>query len=168
MSPLLKSKKWKAVRTGGDPKQKPLTYLFSRIVHKLAVTGAKKLRLKYFAEFAVSRNSYSLMKAASAHYADIYVAHNLGALPAVVKIAKLHGKPCGFDAEDFHRNEVSDNPNNFDVLLKTYIEDKYIPPTDYLTVSSPQIGEVYRKLFPAKEPVIILNVFNRNPRYQYQ
>ncbi len=160
---LLKSKKWKAICTGGDPEQKPLVYLFSRIMHKLAIAGAKKIKLKYFAEFALSRNSYSLIKATSAHYADLYIAHNSGALPAVVKTAKLHGKPCGFDAEDFHRNEVSNDPHNFDVLLKTYIEDKYIPQTDYLTVSSPLIGEAYRNLFPAKKSVTILNVFNKNP-----
>lgn len=160
--PLLKSKKWKAIRVGGDPEQKPLTYLFSRIIHKLAIAGAKKLNLKLFAEFALSRNSRWLIKAASAHDADLYIAHNPGALPAVVKTAKRHGKPCGFDAEDYHRNEVSNDPFSFDVLLKTYIEDKYIPQTNYLTVSSPQIGEAYRKLFPVKEPVTILNVFNKD------
>ncbi|WP_316811397.1 hypothetical protein [Pedobacter heparinus] len=159
---LLKTKKWKAIRVGGDPEQKPLVYLFSRIMHKLTICGAKKTRLKYFAEFAISRNSYWLMKAASARHADLYIAHNLGALPAVIKAAKHHNKPCGFDAEDFHRNEVSDDPHNFDVLLKACIEDKYIPQTDYLTASSPQIGEAYRKLFPSKEPIIILNVFKKN------
>lgn len=161
--PLLKSRKWKAIRVGGDPEQKPLVYLFSRIMHKLAIAGAKKLRLRFFAEFAISRNSYWLMKAASAHDADLYIAHNPGALPAVVKAAKRYGKSCGFDAEDYHRNEVSNNPLNFDVLLKSCIEDKYIPQTDYLTVSSPQIGEAYQKLFPAKQPVTILNVFNITP-----
>lgn len=156
---LLKAKKWKAIRVGGDPKQKPLTYLLSRIMHKLAIAGARKIDLKYFAEFAISRNSYSLMKAAAIANADLYIAHNLGALPAVVKAAKIHGKPCGFDAEDFHRNEVSNDPNNFDVSIKTYIEDIYIPQVNYLTVSSPQISEAYQKLYADKKPVTILNVF---------
>jgi glycosyltransferase involved in cell wall biosynthesis len=161
--PLLKSKPWKAIRAGGDPQQKPLTYLLSRILHKVAILGAKKLSLAYFAELAISRNSYWLTKTASAYDADLYIAHNPGALPAAVKTAKLQGKPCGFDAEDFHRNEVSNDLHHFDVLLKTHIENKYIPQTDYLTVSSPQIAEAYRKLFPTKKPVVILNVFNKNP-----
>ena len=158
---LLKSKKWKAIRIGGDPQQKRLLYLFSRVIHKLAVTIAKRIGLRYFAEFAVSRNTYWLIKSASTYSADLYIAHNLGALPAVVKAAKDHRKPCGFDAEDFHRNEVSNDQHHFDVLLKTYIENKYIPHTDYLTASSPKIAEAYQKLFPAKNPVVILNVFNK-------
>lgn len=161
--PLLRLKKWKAIRVGGAPEQKPLVYFFSRIIHKLAITGAKKAGLKYFAEYAIARNSYWLMKATLAHHADLYIAHNLGALPAVVKTAKRRGKPCGFDAEDFHRNEVSNDSHNFDVLLKACIEDKYIPQTNYLTASSPQIAEAYRKLFPTKEPAVILNVFNKYP-----
>lgn len=158
---LLKVKKWKAMRVGGHPKQEPLIYFFSKAMHRLAVIWTKRAGLKHFAELVISRNSYWLMKTTLAHQADLYIAHNLGALPAVVAAAKHYHKPCGFDAEDFHRNEMSNNPENFDVRLKTYVEDKYIPQTNYLTTSSPEISNSYHKLFPTKVPITILNVFNK-------
>lgn len=165
---LLNSRKWKAIRVGGDPKQRRLTYLVSKIIHKLAITICKNISLNHFADFAISRSTYWLQRAASSHPADLYIAHNLGALPAAIKTAKLHGSVCGFDAEDFHRNEVTNDPHNFDVILKTYIENRYIPMTDYLTVSSPQIAVAYRNLFPSKDPIVILNTFNKSENIKVQ
>lgn len=157
---LLKSRKWTAVRIGGAPKQNKLSYFLSRLIHKLATIGAKKLSIPIFAEAAIARSSFMLSIAAKKYQADLYIAHNPGALPAAVKAARHHQKPCGFDAEDFHRNEVSNDPNNFDVKLKTHIEQKYLPKTNYLTASSPQITAAYQALFPSKDIVTLLNVFN--------
>ncbi|WEK19697.1 MAG: hypothetical protein P0Y49_00815 [Candidatus Pedobacter colombiensis] len=158
---LLKSRKWKAIRVGGAPKQNRATYFLSRLIHKLATIGAKKVSIPFFAETAIARASFMLTKAAIKHQADLYIAHNLGALPAAVRAAAYHLKPCGFDAEDFHRNEVSNDPNSFDVRLKTYIEQKYFPKANYLTASSPQITAAYQALFPSKDILTILNVFNQ-------
>ncbi|MEO6852117.1 MAG: hypothetical protein ABI203_02010, partial [Mucilaginibacter sp.] len=94
--------------------------------------------------------------------ADLYIAHNLGALPAAVNAAKTNKKPCGFDAEDFHRFEISDDKNDADVLLKTWLENRYIPQINYLTASSPLIAKAYNDLFVDKEPIVILNVFPRD------
>ncbi|MNK18484.1 hypothetical protein D3C87_366910 [compost metagenome] len=160
---LLKSKEWTAIRIGGDPKQNKAIYFLSRLIHKLATIGAKKLSIPIFAEAAIARSSFMLSIAAKKYQADLYIAHNLGALPAAVRAARHHQKPCGFDAEDFHRNEVSDDPNSFDVKLKTHIEHKYLPKTSYLTASSPQITAAYQALFPSKDIVTLLNVFNPVP-----
>ncbi|TCC96221.1 glycosyltransferase family protein [Pedobacter hiemivivus] len=157
---LLKSKKWKAIRIGGAPKRNKASYFLTRLIHKLATIGAKKVSIPFFAETAIARSSFMLSMAAKKYQADLYIAHNLGALPAAVKAAQHNRKPCGFDAEDFHRNEVSDDPHNFDVKLKTYIEQKYLPKTSYLTASSPQITAAYQVLFPSKAIVTILNVFS--------
>lgn len=155
---LIPSKKWKAVRAGGDPHNKKAAWFLSRIIHKLAkITGRP-------AELAIARAGYHLMTEALRYRADLYIGHNLGALAATVTAAKAAKKPCGFDAEDFHRNEVSDDKDHPDVLLKTRLENKYFPQLDYLIASSPQIADAYQHLFPDKKPVVIRNVFPKDMR----
>ena len=163
---LLPSKKWKAICTGGDPLQKNGIFFLSRLIHKIAKTVNQKTGAKYLIELAIARASYFLLREAKKYRADLYIGHNLGALPATVKAAKANKKPCGFDAEDFHRFEVSDNINDTDVILKTKLEDRYLPHVDYLTVSSPLIAEKYKHLYPDKKPVVILNVFPRDLNIQ--
>ncbi|QHS56331.1 glycosyltransferase family 4 protein [Mucilaginibacter sp. 14171R-50] len=158
---LLASKKWKAVRAAGHPDQNAVTYFISRVIFRVAAALAKKFRLRYFADAAVARASYFLQAEAKKHHADLYIGHNLGALPATVKAAKKHQKPCGFDAEDFHRKEVTDDETDADVILKTWVEDRYIPQVNYLTAGSPQIAAAYRQLYPLSKPQTLLNVFNK-------
>jgi glycosyltransferase involved in cell wall biosynthesis len=160
---LLAAKKWKAICIGGDPHQKSGIYFLSRLIHKFAKIVNKKSGGKSLAELAIARSGYFLIQEAKKHPADLYIGHNLGALAATVKVAKSNKKPCGFDAEDFHRNEVSDDPNDPDVILKTCLEDRYIPQVDYLSASSPSISAAYQQLFPDKNPVTLLNVFPSNP-----
>lgn len=154
-SKLLPAKKWKAVRVGGDPDNKPALYFISRLVHRFSIKIASSLLIDY----AIARAGYFLTRAAKQLEADLYIAHNLAALPAVVKAARHFKKPCGFDAEDFHRFETSDDENNFDVKSKIAIEDKYLPQTGYVTASSPLIAAAYKKIYPFLSPVTILNVF---------
>lgn len=158
---LIPSKKWGAICIGGDPEQKKLTYFFSRLIHKLAKAINKLSGGKFLAELAITRPAYYLMRDAKKHQADLYIAHNLGALPAAVKAAEKNKKAIGFDAEDFHRFETSNSKTNPDVVLKSQLEDRYIPFVHYLTASSPLIAEAYRQLFPFQNPTVILNVFNR-------
>ncbi len=157
---LLPSKKWQAIRIGGDPEQKPVIYFLSRLIHKLSLTITRATKFKYLADFAIARSSFFLIREARKHTADLYIGHNLGALPATVKAAKFHQKPCGFDAEDFHRNEVSDDAANVDVQLRKVIEDNYIDQLNYLSSSSSAISDAYYKLYKGKTPVTILNVFS--------
>ncbi len=156
---LVPSKKWKAACVGGDPHQKPGIYFLSRLIYKMAKFANKKIGGGFLADVAIARPAYFLTRAAKKHPADLYIGHNLGALPATVKAAKEGKKPCGFDAEDFHRNEVSDNVRDPDVILRTSIEDKYIPQINYFTASSPLIAAAYKKSFPLTNPVAIRNVF---------
>ncbi len=102
--------------------------------------------------------SWQFKKAIEAK-ADLYIGHNLAALPIAILAAKKRKVKCGFDAEDFHRNEVSDDPKNVDVQLNTFIEDKYFPQTDYLTTSSFPIMQLYQKLFLTKKITTLLNTF---------
>jgi hypothetical protein len=165
---LLARKAWKAIRVGGSPKYGRIIFFLSKLMSSLSKLTIKKTRFKNLADHAISRSSYFLTREAKKHNADLYIAHNIGALPALIKAAKANNKPCGFDAEDLHRYEISSDPSHPDVLLKSYIENKYLPQLQYLTVSSEAIGAAYRKLFPGLLPKVVRNVFpksNLKPRY---
>ncbi len=156
---LLSGKKWKAIRVGGDPDQQPFTWLISRLILKIAKFIVQKAGgYKYFGALAISRSSYFLIRGAKKYEADLYIAHNLGALPAVVKTAALYKKPCGFDAEDFHRQEITDDINSFHFKICSYLEDKYLPLVNYMSAASPLIAGCYAKLYKI-EVTTLLNVF---------
>ena len=79
-------------------------------------------------------------------------------MPAAAKAARHHKKPYGFDAEDFHRQEVNDDAGSFHHMLSKAIEDKYLPGAACLTASSPLITEQYTSLYH-REITTLLNVF---------
>lgn len=158
----LADKKWMAIRVGGDPSKQSSTYFLSRILHKAATAIYKTTGINLLVENMLTRSTYFLIQEAKKHKAAIYIAHNLGALPAVVIAAKKHKAKCGFDAEDFHRQEVSDDVNSIHYKLTKYIEDKYLNQTDYITASSPQIAAAYKELYPNTDITTILNVFPKS------
>ncbi|RYE35698.1 MAG: hypothetical protein EOP42_06085 [Sphingobacteriaceae bacterium] len=84
----------------------------------------------------------------------------MAALPVAVFSAQKNKAKCGFDAEDFHRNETSDDTSSTDYKLKTIVEDKLFLKIDYLTVASTMIGEVYQQLYE-NHATTIFNVFPR-------
>lgn len=159
---LIPKKKWKAICIGGDPENTPKLYFLSRVLHKIAKILNDKISVKVLADVAIVRAGYFLRLAAPKYDADIYIGHNPGALSVTVQTAKKNRKLCGFDAEDFHRNEVSDDPNHPDTKLKTYLESLYFPQVDYLETSSPQIAKAYKNLFPQINPTVVLNTFPAN------
>lgn len=160
---ILPAKKWKAVCVGGDPTRNPMIYFLSKVIYKIVQVVNRYTEGKIYKELAIARPAYFLARAAKNYRADLYIGHNLGALPATVRAAKFNKKPCGFDAEDFHRNELSDNPLDHDVILKTGLEEHYFPQIDYLSVSSPLIASAYQRIFPGIKPNVFLNVFSVNP-----
>jgi len=109
--------------------------------------------------FLINRNFYWQLRMATRIKADLYIGHNLGALPVAVKAAQSTKSKCGFDAEDFHRNEITNDSNNSDFKLKKFIEDKYLKEIDYLSAASPLIAKAYQNLYPDISPVTINNVF---------
>ncbi len=135
-------------------KKGDISYFFTRLFFKFLIKPFSKV----FSINAISYFQYLKIKSIKA---DLYIAHNLAALPIAVKAAKFHKAKCGFDAEDFHRQEVSDNINSKEYQLAKYIEDKYLPQLDYLTAASPLIAAEYKKLYPSLNPVVINNVFSR-------
>jgi len=106
-----------------------------------------------------------LTRAAQRRPADLYIAHNLAALPAAARAAEKHDAGLGFDAEDFHRGELPETPNNEARLTLTrHLEETYMPRCDYLTAASDGIAEAYADTLGVPRPTTILNVFPRSER----
>lgn len=156
---LLKNKKWSYKCVGGNPLQHRFSYFITRLLYKWHRFISKTIGLRFgLAELSVARCSWLLAFVARNIKADLYIAHNLGALPAAVFASKCNRAMAGFDAEDFHRFETSDDRNKIDVKRNIYLEEKYIPQTNYLTAASPLIASAYEQIFK-KNTVAILNTF---------
>ena len=115
---------------------------------------------------AYSRYLSGLARLAAQEHADLYIAHNLPALPAAARAARRHGAKLGFDAEDFHRGELADTPANRPLIRLTgAIEERYIPRCDYVTAASDGIAEAYVEALGIPRPVTILNAFPLSDRH---
>ncbi|KIA95115.1 hypothetical protein OC25_07185 [Pedobacter kyungheensis] len=113
--------------------------------------------------YTLNRNyGWQLAKAIKVK-AALYIGHNLGALPVAVNAAKANQAKSGFDAEDFHRQELTDDQHNSDYQLKVEIENYYIPKLDYFTAASPLIGNLYKSLYNIK----VQSINNVFPKIAY-
>lgn len=142
---------------GGDPVHRKGMYFFSRIIYKAARLLGRFIPI--CREYAINRPCFFLQRRVAREKADLYIGHNLGTLPAVVKAARKWNARCGFDAEDFHRGQYY-RPEGEDYRNTIYVEDRYMPACDYLTAASPLIAAVYKELLGGKEVAVVNNVFS--------
>lgn len=157
---MIQRAKWQARLVGGSPQKNYWLYFFTRIRQKLAFVLVKRGLLKHgIVEYYQGRAYRELLNTAKSIKADLYIAHTLGALPVAVKAAKANRANCGFDAEDFHRHENSDDTNHHTYIVAKFLEDKYLPQVNYLSAASPLIADVYKKLYPMLHPLVVHNVF---------
>jgi hypothetical protein len=78
--------------------------------------------------------------------AQLYLAHNLAALPAAAGAARKNQSKLGFDAEDFHTEELTSLQRNAgDQIAREIIERILLPRCDHLTAASPLIADAYLK-----------------------
>jgi glycosyltransferase involved in cell wall biosynthesis len=118
-------------------------------------------RRKFGLERAYSRYFDELSCHAARNQADLFIAHNLQALPAAAVAARRWQSKLGFDAEDFHRGEIHAG-SKAEILhrrLVESIEQKYILKCHHLTAASDGIGDAYAAALGIRKPVTILNVF---------
>ena len=128
-------------------------YYFTRLIHKILKNILPK-------SLGLNRVLWLLYLKVLTQKADLYIAHNSAALPIAVKAAQWHKTKCGFDAEDFHRQETTDNQTSQHYKTVKYLEDKYFPKLNYLTAASPLIAKWYKELYPSLNPIVINNVFS--------
>ena len=137
----------------------------ARLRHKLAGilarrrfarTAAPSARL---AALAHAPHYRDLARAALRVPADLYLGHVLAALPAVVEAGAGRRARIGFDAEDFHSEELEDTPENqAELRARRVLEKALLPRCNHLTASSPLIAHAYRETCGV-EAATVHNVF---------
>jgi glycosyltransferase involved in cell wall biosynthesis len=101
-----------------------------------------------------------LHAAACAVPADLYIAHYVAALPAAGAAARRHGALLGFDAEDFHSGEGTNDAAGARLMtMVRVVEGAWLPRCRHLTAAAPLIGKAYASLYRVPRPVTVLNVF---------
>lgn len=149
--------KW--IQAGYHSKKQKYRYLYARL--------RKKFWQLIFALFGDQFNAgiksialffQELTNAAIQIEADVYIGHNLSALPAIVKAAKKYNSKSIFDFEDFHRGEAAEGTLQKGLVKE--IENKYIPLVDYITCASSAITSAYQFIFPNKHFTTINNCFS--------
>lgn len=161
---LLESQRFSCTYVGGRPGNS-MRYLWTRIRHRL---GRNLLRLPVSSPaptWALCRVSPELQRAAERIKADLYIAHNLGALPAAWGAARRHGAKLGFDAEDFHSGmSPHAATRSAETLLTKRFEKQILPQCDYVTAAAPLIAQRYSAKYHIPAPTTILNVFPLSER----
>ncbi len=105
-----------------------------------------------------------MLEKTCARPADLFVGHNLAALPVAAQAAALFKKPFAFDLEDAHFLEASNRTDRCRVALVEALETVYLPKAAFVTASSPGIADAYEKRYGLKRPVLVLNVFPLSER----
>lgn len=142
---------------GGSPFTNKCIYFATKTFYK--ITKLIHHQTGLLSNFALSRTTYGLIYIAKKTKADLYIAHNNGALPAAVIGAKKNNAKCAFDAEDFHRGEYKDQ-NQKPCADLIAIENKFLPLCDYVTAASPLIAAAYKNLYSKLFVEVINNVFS--------
>lgn len=147
---------WKEI--GGNPFTNKIVYFFTRFRFKIfRILGSRFPSSLFWAERSVCRCFNELYKSGSAINASLYIAHNLGALPVVGKIATILKKAFVFDAEDFHRGQYKTGSLVFS--QSSLIENYWMPKAALVTAASPFIAAKYKELLGI-DSLVINNVFS--------
>lgn len=144
---------WMHKLTGGAPKVNPQIYQWTRIRRRLAeLVPAFPLAL----ERTLCQAFDELCQEAEKEKADLYIAHNPGALAVAARVAAKTGARYVFDAEDFHTQELVEG--HIKNELTGRLERKYLYSAHYISAASPLIAEAYRSLYPSlKDKVFAVN-----------
>ncbi len=145
---------------GGNPVTEKAIYVRTRLRHALCRRLFKYVRSFGIAENAISRTHAEAVNLAKNIATDLFIAHNLGALPAAVIAAQHQGAKIGYDAEDMHSGQFTSS-NDSMYQLNKLIEEKYFIDTDYFTAASPLIAQHYKLAYNYLQPVVVNNVFPR-------
>ena len=127
-------------------------YKTFQIFHKIC-------KIDYFNVRFSNRTNHQLLGKVFKLKADLYIAHNLGALPVAVKAAKKYKTKSYIDFEDYYSGIWNENSIQF--KNSKWIENKYIPFVSHSTAASPLIRDQYKKEYDNIDPLIILNVFSK-------
>lgn len=156
---LLAERKWTVELVKWRAGEAPFRYWHTRLRHHAARTLIDLPVIDQLVlPAALSRVTPELARRARRRRADLFVAHNLGALPAAAAAAERWGARLGFDAEDFHSGQFAPADRSAARRATVASERRWIPRCDYVTAASPGIAASYAPLC-ARPPVLVRNVF---------
>jgi glycosyltransferase involved in cell wall biosynthesis len=167
---LLARRRWSHVRVGGDPVNEWRRYWLTRLRHGLSRRAFGRVRKGLVPrDWHLCRVAPELVRAAERMPADLYIAHNLGALPAAIAGARKFAARAGFDAEDFHSGMVNPNEATSEDAMAEEIESSHLPACAYVTAASPAMSQAYARKYRIDPPTPILNVFPLEERpYEFR
>ena len=146
------------LKAGYHYKYQPLGYWYARIRQKVWQMVYKLIGNHFDAAIkSLVLYSQELTSLALRHKAELYIGHNLGALPAIFKASKTYKAKSIFDFEDYHRGEAV--VGALQTKMVKEIENRYIPFVDSITTASSSITEVYKTIFQEKNIKTINNCF---------
>ena len=161
---LLKGRSWRLETVNYDPSRRVglQLWLLSGIRQRTAQWVVSVLGSRMgIAERALGRVYPELRRLAARERADLFLAHNLAALPAASWAAERNGAKLGFDMEDLHSEELLDLPEHADErALVASLEKWYLPRCVYLTAASPGIADEVARRYAVPRPHVILNAFS--------
>lgn len=157
---LLPSRAWRCEIFDWKRETHPWRFWKTRARHYVARQLARSPLLEPLASnAALSRIGPDLAAAALRERADLFIAHNIGALPTALRAGRRFGVPVAFDAEDFHSGQLTRPADRVTHDLTRRAERRLLPQCTYVTAAAPTIAEAYADLCGIPTPVGILNVF---------
>jgi glycosyltransferase involved in cell wall biosynthesis len=156
---LLASRPWSCELVRWRRHEAPGTFWVSRLRHRAARLAAPWPGVRRLAlAAALAPVTPALASRARRHHATLFIAHNLGALPAAAEGAARWQARLAFDAEDFHSGQFGSADRSAAWRAAVEAERTWIPRCDYVTAAAPGIADAYRPL-SRTAPVLIRNVF---------
>lgn len=111
-------------------------------------------------EAALSSITAPLWWHAAGARADLFLAHNLAALPVAARLAGAARVPLAFDAEDDHLMELpASEQHTIEARLRDTLLARYLPRCSYVTTPSDGIAEALRDRYGIPRPVVVHNAF---------
>ena len=115
--------------------------------------------LPVLADLALSESVPALLIAARSRRADLFIAHNLPALPVAATLAARQRVRYAFDAEDDHVGELPEGADEPRRRLLERAHERYLPGCAYVTVPSAEIADLLAARYGIAQPTVVHNVF---------
>jgi glycosyltransferase involved in cell wall biosynthesis len=131
--------------------------IYSGILQKISAFLNRKVPSLLFYKLLLNRHFYFQLKVARKADADLYIAHNAGALAVAADAAMVNDKLFAFDAEDYHRGQELSSE---EIKAITTLENAYLSNAAYITAASPLIAREYEQLY-RRSVSTVRNVFPR-------
>jgi glycosyltransferase involved in cell wall biosynthesis len=154
-----RSRPWHRVEVPFGPHAGRLNWLAQSLARQAGRVGARLTGSPRLREAGLHPALPALARATRGIAADLYVAHNLAALPAAAVAARARGSRYAFDAEDDHVDELPDTAAAAaERRLRDDILRAWLPGAAFRTASSPMIASALQQRYGCAFTVIH-NVF---------